>query len=324
MKNILITGGAGYIGSHVVEAFLNKNFNVIVVDNLSTGYRKLVNNKAVFFKGDINQFKFIRGIILKNNIDTIVHLAAKILVEESEKKPKIYYKNNSQGTLNLLRACKNTTVKNFCFSSTAAVYGDKVKMAKESSKISPKNVYGKTKVKAENYVKSLFKNKNFCILRYFNVVGAMPEKNIGQITKTNHIFKKFPSIAIKKKPILYINGYDYKTKDGTCVRDYIHVRDLADLHLKILLKVNSTNKSIVLNCGYGKGFSVKEVAERFKEIINKNIKIQYKDRRIGDMEEIVADVKKLNLYLKWKPKFNNLDKIITNCIEWEKKLKKIY
>lgn len=324
MKNILITGGAGYIGSHVVEAFLNKNFNVIVIDNLSTGFRKLVNNKAVFFKEDINRFKFVRGIILKNNIDTIVHLAAKILVEESEKKPKIYYKNNSQGTLNLLRACKNTSVKNFCLSSTAAVYSDKIKMAKESSRILPKNVYGKTKVKAENYVKSLFKNKNFCILRYFNVVGATPEKNIGQITKTNHIFKKFPSIAIKKNPIFYINGYDYKTKDGTCVRDYIHVRDLADLHLKILLKVNSTNKSIILNCGYGKGLSVKEVAEKFKEIINKNIKIQYKDRRIGDMKEIVADVKKLNLYLKWRPKFNNLDKIITNCIEWEKKLTKVY
>jgi len=321
MKNILVTGGAGYIGSHIVEKLVEKkSLKIFIVDNLSTGHKRLINKKAIFLKADINQTQIIKNILLANNIDTIIHLAAKTVVIESEKKPKLYYKINVEGTKSLLNAAKDSSVKNFLFSSTAAVYGSKIRYVNENSITSPDSIYGRTKLKAESLVKKLFK-KNYIILRYFNVVGASPSKKIGLINRYGQLFKNFALEILKKKPTLSVYGNDYNTFDGSCIRDFIHVTDLADIHLRILSKVDQNNKSVLLNCGYGKGFSVLEVVNQFKKFSKNKVTVKFKPRRKAEIIESVANVSKLKNYLKWKPKFSNLSKIIRNSIDWEKRLK---
>lgn len=323
MKNILVTGGAGYIGSHIVEQLIKKNaFKIFIVDDLSTGHKRLIHKKATFIKENINKTQLIKNIILKNKIDTIIHLAAKTIVAESEKKPKLYYKVNVQGTNSLLEASKNSLVKNFLFSSTAAVYGSKIRYVDENSKTFPVSIYGKTKLQAENLIKRQFK-KNYIILRYFNVVGASSSQKIGLINKYNQLFKNFAVEILKKKPRLSVYGKDYNTKDGTCIRDFIHVSDLADIHLKVLMKASKDNKSIILNCGYGKGFSVLEVANNFIKFSKKKVFIKFEKRRKAEIIESVANVTKLKNYLKWKPKFFNLNRMIKNSLDWEKKIGRI-
>ena len=320
MKNILVTGGAGYIGSHIVEELVKKNFlKIFIVDDLSTGHKRLINKKATFIKANINKTQLIKKIILKNKIDTIIHLAAKTIVTESEKKPKLYYKANVLGTSSLLEAAKNSSVKNFLFSSTAAVYGSKIRYVNEKSKTLPDSVYGKTKLQAEDLVKRNFK-KNYIILRYFNVVGASPSKKIGLINKYGQLFKNFAVEILKNKPKLIVYGKDYNTKDGTCIRDFIHVSDLADIHLKVLLKASKDNKSVILNCGYGKGFSVLEVVNNFKKFSKNKVIIKFEKRRKAEIVESVANVTKLKKYLKWRPKFFNLSRMIKNSLDWEKRL----
>ena len=320
MKNILVTGGAGYIGSHIVEKLVKKKFlKIFIVDDLSTGHKRLINKKATFIKVNINKTKLIKKIILKNKIDTIIHLAAKTIVTESEKKPKLYYKVNVLGTKSLLNAAKNSLVKNFLFSSTAAVYGSKIRYVNENSKTFPDSIYGKTKLQAENLVKRNFK-KNYIILRYFNVVGVSPSKKIGLINRYGQLFKNFAVEILKNKPKLSVYGKDYDTKDGTCIRDFIHVSDLAEIHLKVLLKVSKNDKSVILNCGYGKGFSVLEVVNNFKKFSKNKVTVKFQKRRKAEIVESIANVTKLKNYLKWKPKFFNLNKMIQNSIDWEKKL----
>jgi UDP-glucose 4-epimerase len=320
MKNILVTGGAGYIGSHIVEELVKKNFlKIFIVDDLSTGHKRLINKKATFIKANINKTQLIKKIILKNKIDTIIHLAAKTIVTESEKKPKLYYKANVLGTSSLLDAAKNSLVKNFLFSSTAAVYGSKIRYVNEKSKTLPDSVYGKTKLQAEDLVKRNFK-KNYIILRYFNVVGASPSKKIGLINKYGQLFKNFAVEILKNKPKLSVYGKDYNTKDGTCIRDFIHVSDLADIHLKVLLKASKDNKSVILNCGYGKGFSVLEVVDNFKKFSKNKVIVKFEKRRKAEIVESVANVTKLKKYLKWRPKFFNLSRMIKNSLDWEKRL----
>ena len=320
MKNILVTGGAGYIGSHIVEQLVKKSFlNIFIVDDLSTGHKRLISKKANFIKANINKTQLIKKIILKNKIDTIIHLAAKTIVTESEKKPKLYYNVNVLGTRSLLNAAKNSSVKNFLFSSTAAVYGSKIRYVNENSRTLPDSVYGKTKLQAENLVKKEFK-KNYIILRYFNVVGASPSKKIGLINKYGQLFKNFAVEILKKEPKLNVYGNDYNTADGTCIRDFIHVSDLADIHLKVLFKVSKSNKSIILNCGYGKGFSVLEVVNNFKKFSKNKVLVKFEKRRKAEIVESVANVIKLKKYIKWRPKFFNLSRMIKNSIDWEKKL----
>ena len=320
MKNILVTGGAGYIGSHIVEQLVKKSFlKIFIVDDLSTGHKRLISKKANFIKANINKTQLIKKIILKNKIDTIIHLAAKTIVTESEKKPKLYYNVNVLGTRSLLNAAKNSSVKNFLFSSTAAVYGSKIRYVNENSRTLPDSVYGKTKLQAENLVKKEFK-KNYIILRYFNVVGASPSKKIGLINKYGQLFKNFAVEILKKEPKLNVYGNDYNTADGTCVRDFIHVSDLADIHLKVLFKVSKSNKSIILNCGYGKGFSVLEVVNNFKKFSKNKVLVKFEKRRKAEIVESVANVIKLKKYLKWRPRFFNLKRMIKNSIDWEKKL----
>ena len=326
VKNVLITGGAGYIGSHIAEILLKKHKKVFLIDNLSTGHRKLINKKAKFFKLDIHNKYEIKKIIEKYKIDSIIHLAANLIIEEGQKKPKKYFRNNVLGTKKLLDACKKTDVKNFIFSSTAAIYKEGQFKVSENSLIKPKSVYGKTKIKSEFLIKKFAKkNKiNYGILRYFNIAGASPSGKIGLInTKSDHLFKNFSIEIIKKKPKLKIYGTNYKTKDGSCIRDFIHVSDIAEIHYLVLEKINKLNISKILNCGYNKGTSVLQVAKEFKRQLSKKVDIIRVNRRKDDLIKIIATNNRLKKFIKWKPKFNNLTKIVKSCIIWEKKLSKM-
>ena len=324
IKNILVTGGAGYIGSHIIEILIKKNKNVFIIDNLTTGYKKLINKKAKFFKLDILNTKKLKRIIEKNNIDSIIHLAANLIIGEGERQPKKYYKNNVKGTQSILNSIKKTKVKNLLFSSTAAVYKDGMYRVTENSIVKPKSVYGKSKLRAENLIKSKCKKLgiNYGILRYFNIVGASSSGKYGLINISDHLFKNFSTQVMKKKPILKIYGTDYKTPDGTCIRDFIHVSDIAEIHEKVLNKVNNLNKSVILNCGYNQGISVLQVAKEFKNQSKKKVKIIKVRKRPGDLGKIIASNTKLNNFIKWKPKFKSLSYMVKSSILWEQKLLK--
>jgi len=324
IKNILVTGGAGYIGSHIIEILIKKNKNVFIIDNLTTGYKKLINKKAKFFKLDILNTKKLKKIIEKYNIDSIIHLAANLIIGEGERKPKKYYKNNVKGTQSVLNSIKKTKVKNLLFSSTAAVYKDGMYRVTENSIVKPKSVYGKSKLRAENLIKSKCKKLgiNYGILRYFNIVGASSSGKYGLINISDHLFKNFSTQVMKKQPILKIYGTDYNTPDGTCIRDFIHVSDIAEIHEKVLNKVNNLNKSVILNCGYNQGISVLQVAKEFKNQSKKKVKIIKVRKRPGDLGKIIASNTKLNNFIKWKPKFKSLSYMVKSSILWEQKLLK--
>jgi UDP-glucose 4-epimerase len=320
---ILVTGGAGYIGSHVTEQLIDRKYDVIILDNLKTGHKKLINQKANFIRGNINNKKLVNNIIKQHNIQTIIHLAAYLNVSEAEKNKLKYYNNNIKGTETLLSACKNSNVKSFIFSSSCSIYGNVKGSVNERVKPNPQGYYAYTKFKGEELIKKYAKKYKFKygILRYFNVAGASNSGLIGEIEESHgHLIKNIAIQSLKKKPIINIFGNDYPTKDGTCVRDYIHVLDLADIHIKVLDYLKNNKKSFILNCGYGKGYSVKEILTIFKKI-KKNLTINYQKRRPGDITQVYSNTKKLNQLLKWKSKYNNMNKIIKSAMNWEKKLK---
>jgi|TARA_B110000914_G_C15482428_1_gene456360 UDP-glucose 4-epimerase len=322
MKNILITGGAGYIGSHVAESLIKKKKNIFIVDNLSTGFEKLINKKAKFFKVDIANIKKIKKIIVNNKIDSVIHLAAALSVGESQKNPKKYNRINIVGTKKILKALGKTNVKNIIFSSTCAVYEDGHSKVSEKTKLNPTSVYGKTKLKGEKLIQFFCKknNINYGILRFFNVAGASPSGQIGQINKGDQLFKNLSIEVQKKNPTFKIYGTNYKTEDGTCIRDYIHVSDIADIHCQVLKKINKLSISKILNCGYGKGISVNQSVNEFKKYSNNNLRILKLNKRKGDMVKIIAINKNLSKFINWRPKYNNLTAIVRSCIKWEKKL----
>ena len=322
IKNILITGGAGYIGSHISEVLLKNKKKVFIVDNLSTGFKKLISKKAKFKKIDILKTSKIKNIIIKNNIDSVIHLAAVLSVGESEKKPNKYNRINVIGTQKLLQAIKKTKVKNIIFSSTCAVYKDGFTKVNENTKIKPTSVYGKTKMKCEKLIKSFCKknNLNFGILRYFKFAGASLTGKIGEINKGDQLFKNLSFEVMKKNPVFKIYVTNYNTEDGTCVRDYIHVSDVADIHFKILKKIDKINISKILNCGYGHGVSVNKVMSEFKKYTNRNLQIINLPKRKGDMVKVISDNYRLKKFINWKPKYNKLNKIVKSCIIWEKKI----
>ena len=322
VKNILITGGAGYIGSHITEILIKNKKKVFIIDDLSTGYKILINKKAKFYKTNILNNKKIKKIIDQNNIDSIIHLAAVLSVGESEKNPKKYNRINVEGTKKLLEAINKTAVKNLIFSSTCAVYKDGFTKVSEKTKLDPTSVYGISKLKCEKLIKTFCKkNKlNYGILRYFNLAVASVSGKIGQINIGDQLFKNLSLEVQKKNPIFKIYGTKYKTKDGTCIRDYIHVSDISDIHYKVLQKIDKNKISTILNCGYGKGISVKDAINEFKKYANKNLKIIKFPNRKGDMIKIIGDISKLKRFINWKPKFNSLNKIIKSCIVWENKI----
>ena len=323
-ENILVTGGAGYIGSHIVELLIKTKSNIIIIDNLVTGHKKLLNKKAKFIKVDIKNKTLITKIINDYEISSIIHLAGSLNVSEAEKNKKKYYKNNVEGTLNLIKACKNSFVKNIIFSSSCSVYGNVNGSVNEKMKPNPQSYYALTKYKAEEIIKKFSKKYNYKygILRYFNVAGASPSGKIGEIeTSHGHLIKNIAIQSLKKKPVINIYGNDYKTKDGTCVRDYIHVSDLATIHIVALKYINKNSKSLILNCGYGKPYSVLDIANIFK-IKKKNTQINFKKRRPGDIAEVYSNTKKIDKILKLKAKYDNLENILDSAYKWEKIIKK--
>ena len=321
-KIILVTGGAGYIGSHIVEQLIKNKEKVIILDNLVTGYERLINKKAKFIRADIKNKSAITKIIKDYNISSIIHLAGYLNVSEAEKNKIKYYKNNIIGTKNLLEACKNSNIKNIIFSSSCSVYGNVKGSVSENRKPNPQGYYAYTKLKGEELIKKLSLKYNFKygILRYFNVAGASNSGKIGEIeTSHGHLIKYLAISSLDKKPQVKIFGNDYKTKDGTCIRDYIHVSDLADIHIKGLNYLNDNKKSFILNCGYGKGYSVQQIVNIFK-MIKKGVEVEYQKRRSGDIAQVYANTKKFKKILRWKPKYNDIKLIIKSAISWEKKL----
>ena len=321
VKNILITGGAGYIGSHISEILIKKKKKIFILDNLSTGHKRLINKKAKFILGDITNKNKIKKIFKKNKIDSVIHLAAALSVGESQKKPNKYKWINIEGTKRLLSSIKDSNIKNIIFSSTCAVYKDGLDKVSERSKLKPTSVYGKTKLIGEKLIKKFSKDNkiNYGILRFFNVAGASSTGKIGQINKGDQLFKNLSLELNKKNPVFKVYGADYKTKDGTCIRDYIHVSDIARIHYEVLKKINKLNNSVIFNCGYSKGISVKEVIKAFKKNTRKKIIVKILERRKGDMAKITANSSKLKKFISWKPKYDNLDKIVKSCLYWEKK-----
>ena len=323
MNNILVTGGAGYIGSHVIEKLEKTNSNIVIIDNLKTGFKKLINSKVEFIKGDINNIKLVKKIINKKKINTIIHLAGLIDSAESEKKKKKYFRNNVTGTLNLIKACKNSEVINFIFSSSASVYGNVSRAAVETMPLKPNNYYAYTKLKCEKIIKKyskIYKYK-YSILRLFNACGASPSGKFGILSKKNKsFFKILAKESLKKKPVINIYGNNHITKDGTCVRDFIHVSDLALLHIKCLDYLIKNRKSLLINCGYGKGYSVYTIAKIFREKINKSTKIKFMKKRKGEISVSFASINRMKKFLKWKPKYNKIEYILKSSIKWEKKI----
>jgi len=316
----LVTGGAGYIGSTVSNLLLDRGHEVIIIDNLSTGKKKNIPKKASFFKVDICNSKSIKRILLKKNIDIVFHFAAFVDNLESLKKPKKYYKNNFEKGKIFLETCINNNITKVIYSSTAAVYANKNKKINEKSKLNPIYTYSLSKLKLEKILDKK-KNKIDCIiLRYFNVAGVENKFRCGFNTKKGQNLILNLCEASTKDKAFIINGSDYKTPDGTTIRDYIHVEDLAEIHLltaKLLLK-NRIFK--IYNCGYGHGFSVKQILKRFSYISKKKMKFKIGKRRPKDIIVSVANPKRLIKFTKWKPRYNNLSHIVKSSLKWYKKM----
>jgi len=326
-ENILITGGAGYIGSHIVRDLGEKGFNPVVLDNLSTGNRQsLLYGELI--EGDVNDEKLVSRIIKKYDIKSVIHFAAFIQVEESVKNPFKYYENNSIKSFFFIKTCVENGIENFVFSSTAAIYGmpDEIPV-KERSPLLPINPYGRSKLFTEMVLKDISEvndNFNYIALRYFNVAGADPKGRIGQnYEKPTHLITLALRAALGDYPSLKIFGTDYDTPDGTAIRDYIHVDDLSKAHLLSLDYLKNKKKSNIFNCGYGMGLSVSEVIGTVKKITGIDFKVENAPRRAGDPPKLIADSSLIKETLKWIPESDNIDKIIENSWLWEKKLKGI-
>lgn len=320
--SILITGGLGYIGSQLSYVLSDNNLNHVVVDNLSTGYKILKNPKAKLYQVDISNKQKIKNILIKNNIKCIMHLAASILVPESMTQPEKYYKNNVINLIELLEAAGEANVKYFIFSSTCAVYGEtKKNKIKENEDKKPTSIYGMTKLAGENLIK-FYASKNkfqYAILRYFNVMGADVKLRTGPVKNTGHLFGNIINSYLNNKMKISIFGTNYKTKDGTAIRDYIDVQDIAKIHLYAYKKIKKNKKSYEINCGIGNGFSVLKIIKSFEKIIKKKFTIINKNPRPGDTESLICNTNFLNKTLKLDLK-NNLFKSIVNAIKWKKKI----
>jgi len=321
--SILVTGGAGYIGSHVVRQLGEAKENVIILDNLSTGFRGAA-LYGEFIEGDTGDQELVADLLKKYNVDTVLHFAAHTIVPESVENPLKYYRNNTANTRNLLECCQNASVKHFVFSSTAAVYGTPDSdICSEETPTNPINPYGMSKLMSELMLKDLAfaSDLRYVVLRYFNVAGCDPEGRIGQNTeKATLLTKVAVEAAVGKRDKVYIFGTDFDTKDGTGVRDYIHVEDLASAHLKALAYLRSQGESVTVNCGYGHGYSVREVLDAVGKANGKPLNIVEEGRRAGDPPALISKAEKVRTILGWEPKFDNLDTIVTSSLNWERKL----
>jgi UDP-glucose 4-epimerase len=322
-KKILVTGGAGYIGSHTVKQLGESGYDIVIYDNLSTGSPSAILYGQLIV-GDLNDTQSLSQVFKTNNFDAVLHFAASISVPESIVNPLNYYANNTRNTLNLLQCCQEFAVNKFIFSSTAAVYGDtKEYLVKESSPTVPVNPYGCSKLMSEKIIQdySQASNLKYVILRYFNVAGADHSGKIGQLgKKAAHLIKVGCDAALGRCDSVNIFGTDYPTSDGTGIRDYIHVEDLAMAHVNALAYLETHDESQILNCGYGQGYSVREVLTKIKKISGVDFPVIETARRPGDPACVVAAADKIRDVLGWQPKYNSLDTIVSTALAWEKKL----
>ena len=321
-KTTLVTGGAGYIGSHAVLALCQAGRRVVVLDDLSTGSRRVVPDGVTFVLGNAGDKELVRSLIAAHDVDSVIHFAGSILVEQSVSEPLRYYANNVAVSRNLLETCSDAGVTRFIFSSTAAVYGAPEQVPiPEAAPTRPINPYGSSKLVTEWMLRdlALASDLRYVALRYFNVAGADPQGRSGQLGPVaTHLIKIASQVVAGLRDSIAIFGNDYDTPDGTCVRDYIHVSDLAGAHLAALEYLEAGGESCSLNCGYGHGYSVREVLRAVERCTGRPLNPQSAPRRAGDPPILVADVSALRRTLQWSPRFDNLDAIITTAVDWEK------
>lgn len=333
--NILVTGGAGYIGSHVVKQLLETtSHDIVIIDNLSTGHRSTLdtletiartsgNGDLRFYHADLADFAAMEKIFLTNRFDAVIHFAASIVVPESVENPLKYYMNNTVNTTNLIRLCNDYNVGTFIFSSTAAVYGEPTEIpVRETTPKNPINPYGMSKLMSETVLQDSAKANDafrYVILRYFNVAGADIHNRIGQsFPNATHLIKVAAQTALGKRESLLVFGTDYDTPDGTCIRDYIHVDDLASAHIRALEYLEAGNASDVFNCGYGHGFSVREVIETVKSVSRVDFTVETAPRRAGDPALLISDNSKIKSAISWEPQYDDLNLICHTALAWEK------
>ena len=324
--SILITGGAGYIGSHMAHHMLQagENEKITILDNLSTGVEKNMPRGINFVRGDIADQALVSKIMETQKIDSVIHFAGSVVVPESVEKPLDYYANNTSAARSLIEACVRHRVPNFIFSSTAAVYGTPAILpVSEDSPTVAESPYGRSKLMTEWMLQdaAAAHDIKFGILRYFNVAGADPEGRTGQSTpRATHLIKRACEVATGKIPRLTIFGTDYDTPDGTGVRDFIHVSDLVDIHKCVLDRLRGGGSSLLINCGYGRGFSVREVVAAVERVSGKSLTVELAPRRPGDLGIVVANTTKLSTLLNWKPRHDDLDRIVETALNWERRL----
>jgi UDP-glucose 4-epimerase len=324
-STVLVTGGAGYIGSHTVLQLVARGERVVVLDDLSTGFRQAVRDVPLVL-GNVGDRRVVDALLAEHRVDTIIHFAAHTIVPESVANPLKYYGNNTCATRSLLEAASQAGVKNFVFSSTAAVYGmPATGTASEDSPTSPINAYGTSKLMSEWMLRDLCSvtPMRHVVLRYFNVAGSDPQGRIGQSTRAATLLVKAAcEAAVGKRPYLSIFGTDYPTPDGTGVRDYIHVEDLATAHLNSLDYLRAGGKSLVANVGYGHGYSVREVLSSVEKIAGLKLDVREEPRRAGDPPSLVARCERVRELLKWQPRLDDIDTIVRTSLEWEKRLQR--
>ncbi len=322
---VLVSGGAGYIGSHMVLELLDRGENVVVLDNLSTGFWWAVPKEVPLIQGDIGDQDLLARIIAEHGITEIAHFAAKIVVPESVADPLGYYFNNTVKTRALLESAVRGGVRRIIFSSTAAVYGEPaVSPVPEEIDLNPINPYGRSKLMSEWMLADTAKAHGlaYVVLRYFNVAGADPRGRSGQSSpNATHLIKVAGQAALGQRPGLEVFGTDYPTPDGTCIRDYIHVTDLARAHIAALEHLRGGGGSLTLNCGYGRGYSVKEVVEVVKKVSGVDFPVKLSGRRAGDPASLVAKADRIRSELGWTPEHDDLEEIVRQALTWEKKLK---
>lgn len=320
--NILLTGGAGYIGSIVGLFLIDKGHEVTVVDNLVTGNQKFIPKKANFLNADIADGKKISDLLKNNKFDLVMHFAGLVKVEESFNFPDKYNLYNVDKAKSFFKSCIEAGLNKIIFSSTAGVYGKSIKNeVDEKDPLEPLSPYSRNKIEVEKYLIDLSQKKkiNCVILRYFNVAGADYKNRSGMVSKNSkNVIKAVCEFALEKREEFSINGTDYSTKDGTPIRDFIHVSDLADIHLIIAKYLKEGGKTEIFNCGYGKGFSILEVTMEMEKILNNKLNIKKGKRREGDIPYSVANCEKFKNKFNWSPKYNNLNNILVSSLNWEK------
>lgn len=317
---VLVCGGAGYIGSHMVYELINNGEDVVVIDNLETGHLASVHEKAKFYKGDIRNMADLDKVFTENDIEAIIHFAANSLVGESMQVPLKYFNNNTCGMEVLLEAMVKYDVKKIVFSSTAATYGEPKRVPiLETDETNPTNPYGESKRMMEKMMKwvDMANGIKYVSLRYFNVAGAVEDGHIGEAhTTETHLIPIILQVPLGKRDHITVFGTDYLTADGTCIRDYVHVMDLADAHMKALNYLREGNESNIFNLGTGEGFSVKEMIDAAEKATGLKIKVEYGQRRAGDPARLIASSEKAQKILNWHPKYTSMEEIIKTAWKW--------